>query len=374
MSIYIISNRAVESPRGQRKRFKEDGREHARPTFRIARAWVEKGAEKADYELLRDGFDQDFEKLSKALGQKKASDTAPNNMKGSEALFYELYQTMLKSREIPADVLFFIHGFANAFSDNLAHIARLKELFLDPDSSPTQHLVYVSWPTRSSKLLTYENDQRDARVTGMVLARLYDKLQAFFRAAFLQQHLPYCGHRIHLACHSMGNQVLMHMLENLRSEDLEPFFSEVLLLHSDVPNTVFDPGEPFTRLEMLAERTHVYMHRSDDALWISRFTKNGNKRLGRKGPRDRSVLSQETFLIDVSHLRKDEALRERIADHWGYLESPQEIEDIRALLRGEEAPSIDNRHLRRGESQYYYLVEDGTSPDKIRKITGHVNA
>ncbi len=370
MSIFIISNRAVEKPRGQKERFKEDGREHARPTFRIARAWVPEGDEAADYELISDGFDQDFDRLSKELSKPETAGKSSSQRKGSEALFYELYQAMRQSREKPADVLFFIHGFANAFSDNLAHIAKLKKLFIDPEESPAQHLVYVSWPTRSSKVFTYRDDQRDARATGMVLARLYDKLQDFFRAAFLKQQQPYCGHRIHLACHSMGNQVLMHMLEHLRLPDLEPFFGEVLLLHSDVPNTVFEPGEPFARLEKIAERTHVYMHRSDDALWISRFTKNGNKRLGRKGPRDRSVLPQETFLVDVSNLRQEEALKERVVDHWGYLESPQEIADIQAVLRGEEAQAIELRHLRQGEAQYYYLVDPGTSPQVIQRITG----
>ena len=113
-----------------------------------------------------------------------------------------------------------------------------------------------------------------------------------------------------------GNQVLKHMLMNLHGK-LYPFFGEVLLLHSDVEDDVFEPGQPFCKLEALAERTHMYIHKSDDALWISRMTKNFNKRLGKRGPKNLTNLNDETFVIDTTQVPSGDNFKEQKIDHWG---------------------------------------------------------
>lgn len=308
------------------------------------------------YEILPDSFEQHYDRLAQDLRKtSQGSSSGSRKRKGTAQMFGQLYQEMRDHQGPQGDVLFFIHGFANSFDDNLQHIRKLHRLYVEPSDSPVAHLVYLSWPTRSSKAFTYSDDQRDAQITGQVLSRIYSKMMEFFQQLFRREEQPHCGHRVHLAAHSMGNQVLMHLLESLPGRQIRPVIGEVLLLHSDVPDTVYEPGEPFQKLQRLASRSHLYTHKSDDALALSHFTKNGNKRLGKRGPSRMEDLPEDTFRVEVSRLRAEESLRERIIDHWGYLESPGQIQDIKAVLRGEDENSIDARQREGDEKQLFRL-------------------
>jgi len=367
MSVYIISNREVSG-----KKFKNSGKEKASnsalPMFRIAKCIVEEGAEKATYEILPDSFNIDYGEIVKRIENRNNYDGVPPDLPGTGYMFYDLYTQMLEKKDDDGDILFFIHGYANSFNDNLEHIAKLKELFIDDPNSPIDHLVYLSWPTRNHKFFTYKSDQDDAFVTGQVLARLFDKLRFFFLELFEIHKAERCRNKIHLAVHSMGNQVLENMLQNLPNEKLFPLIKEVFLFHSDVEDDVFEPGKAFTKLQTFAGRTHMYIHKSDDALFISRITKNGNKRLGKRGPRDRSVLNDETFIVDVSYVKDPKSCRERLWDHWGYIELESEIQDIISVMREEDEMAIKNRELRDGEVNYFYLLDDKTDKKVIERI------
>ena len=353
MSIFIISNRRVRRAHTNdgKKHFNEDGKEKALPMFRVAECEINDN--KVEYSILDDTFQTNYNDVVKCIKERKKKE----KLSGSARMFYELYTQMLDEKESRSDVLFFIHGFSNSFQDNLDHIAQLHKLYIEPEHSPLRHLVYVSWPTRDHKVLTYWDDQQDAIETGFVLGRLYLKLLAFFRELFEIHSQEQCQNKIHLAAHSMGNQVLKQMLTSIPDHKLTPLFGEVLLLHSDVEDDVFNPAQPFTKLEKLASRTHMYIHNSDDALRISRFTKNGNKRLGHRGPVDRSVLNNETFVVDVTKIRGAESLRERCVDHWGYLDRKEQIEDIISVLIGKDEALFENRDLRPRETNYFYLKD-----------------
>jgi len=343
MSIYLISNREVVD-----NKFRNDGKDTAAgSSFRIASCKLDNTNESMKYELLPDVFPAGYERVVKAL----KDEVSAKELKGTEYMFYDLYSQMLKSKS-KSDVLFFIHGFANSFEDNLKHMYLLHKHFVGKNS-PIKHLVYLSWPTRNHKVFTYWNDQEDARETGLMLNRLYMKLHGFFKDLFELHKQERCKNRIHLAAHSMGNQVLKAMLESLPKEKLFPLFGEVLLLHSDVENTVFEPVEPFTNLEYLSERTHMYIHHSDDALRISRGTKNFNKRLGHRGPKDRTNLNNETFIVDTSKIRDTEKIKDIIVDHWRYLYSPLTREDILSVLDGKNENDFDRRE--KTESNYFIL-------------------
>ncbi len=353
MSIYIISNRKVLRTRSEdgKKKFSDDGKEKALPMFRVAECEIKRN--KIDYTILDDTLQTNYNDVVKSIQERKNND----KLAGSARMFYDLYTQMLDEKKSRSDVLFFIHGFSNSFQDNLEHIVKLHKLYIEPEQSPLKHLVYVSWPTRDHKVLTYWDDQQDAIETGFVLGRLYLKLLTFFRELFEIHRQEQCQNKIHLAAHSMGNQVLKQMLNCIPDLRLFPLFGEVLLLHSDVEDDVYNPGQPFTKLEKLASRTHMYVHNSDDALRISRFTKNGNKRLGHRGPVDRSFLNNKTFIVDVTQIRGGESLRERCIDHWGYLDRKEQVEDIITVLIGQDEALFKNRELRPRETNYFYLKD-----------------
>ncbi|PKP17591.1 MAG: hypothetical protein CVU05_15265 [Bacteroidetes bacterium HGW-Bacteroidetes-21] len=353
MSIYIVSNRDVIN--GE---FRNDGKDHAaKSSFRIAvcegvttdRKSKEK---KMTYTMLDDAHPAGYENVIKAL----KNEVDPKSLMGSEAMFYDLYSQMLNSDDEKSDVLFFIHGFANSFDDELTHIYKLKQLYM-AKGSPVKHMVYLSWPTRGNIALTYWSDQEDARETGLMLNRLYVKLSGFFTDMFEIHKQKRCRNRIHLAAHSMGNQVLKYMLMSIPKEKLFPLFGEVLLLHSDVEDDVFEPGEPFTLLEQLSERTHIYINRSDDALRISHFTKNLNKRLGHKGPKNRDNLNSETFIVDTSELKGSTSLRDRVVDHWLYIDHPSVVKDILEVLKGTDEGTFLWREAWEEERNYFILPD-----------------
>lgn len=343
MSIYIISNREVIG-----NKFRNDGKDKAAgSSFRIANCVINEKLETVDYEIVPDNFPLGYENVVLALKGK----LSPDKLKGTEVMFYDLYRQMLYSDKEKSDVLFFIHGFSNSLEDNLSHIYKLNKLYVG-EESPIKHLVYLSWPTRDHKVLTYWNDQEDARETGLMLNRLYMKMYGFFKDIFELHRQQRCRNRIHLAAHSMGNQVLKSMLESLPKDKLFPLFGEVLLLHSDVENSVFEPSQPFTLLEHLSERTHLYIHHSDDALRISRGTKNFNKRLGHKGPKNRDNLNKETFIVDTSKVTDSTVIRDIIVDHWRYLYSPITVKDILSVLDGTD----ENRIRRREKTETNYFI------------------
>ena len=361
MSIYLITNRSTSGAS-----INDTGKERGLSTFRIAEAQIdeskEKLADKVTFNLIDDLDDSALYRHQK--GRPAAARDLLTNMQeltGSERLFAELYSQMLASSG-RADVLFFIHGFANDVESSRKNIYQLYKRYVESQDSPIEHLVYFSWPTVGHMGLTYWNDQEDAENAGLVVSRLFRLLRGFYVDMFELGEEPHCGHRLHLAAHSMGNQVLGHALDAMNKNNLFQMFEEVLLLNADIEHDVFEQGKPFSFLENLTERIHIYIHRSDDALRISRFTKNFNKRLGHRGPKDPSSLPHNAFIVDSTDTAQDidavkffDELREKAVDHWGYLYRSKVIEDIRLVLAGVDENGMTTRSLDERSNNLYRL-------------------
>lgn len=350
MSIFIITNRSTEGARGK-ERIKDIGKEKGLSTFRIAECTLtDHGTE---YKVLSDSNPNKYRKGGARCESSKLS--------GSEKMFCTLYQELMSSCETPSDVLFFIHGYAYSFKDELEHVRQLHELYVEPKDNPIDHIVYLSWPTIGHMVLSYWDDQEDAEQAGTIVARLFNLLRGFYIDMFELGENQRCGHKIHLMAHSMGNQVLEHALNKLDKRKRFKMFEEVLLLNSDVEWTVFEPGGAFRNLEEISERVHMYIHRSDDALRISKYTKNWNKRLGSQGPKSPSELPNNTYIVDTTGtktlFRKDwtAKTKEKSFDHWGYLYRKEVIKDIRHVLNGIDEDDIPERHTWSLEDRYYYL-------------------
>jgi esterase/lipase superfamily enzyme len=249
-----------------------------------------------------------------------------------------------------------------------------------PRTSPIAHVVYFTWPSHG-ELTRYRSDQRVAWPSGLLLGRLMAKTAQFYQEFFTPDRRgdapQLCGHRVHLAAHSMGAQVLEALISavNRYEPSRQSLFGEILLLHADVDWTALEPGEPLHSLPEYGQRVHIYNHRSDEALLLSRWTKTFEKRLGRNGPRSLRTLPPRTIVVDctsrdgafnlqpdlfcrsaarmLDRPEHDPGLLERIVDHWGYLYRQLEIEDILSVLRGESSSAMPTR--RRKESNLYAL-------------------
>ncbi len=370
MKLYMISNRLVIQE-GGKERFQNVGKERAQNSFRVATCELKGNS--VEYEILPDKMEADYDYMVDKIKQELPDARTPeadddrkalgdalgkvdrDNLHGTAKMFYDLYTDMVEDTSNKGDVLFFIHGFANKLEDNLEHINRLHKLYLAPANSPVKHMIYVSWPTFGRLFGKYKDDQKDAVRTGRILGKIYEDLQHFFDHLFEELNLYRCRHKIHLAAHSMGNQVLREMLEFMPVQRLNSMFGEVLLLHADVEDDVFEPSKTFNKLEPLADRVHIYIHKGDDALRISRFTKNFNKRLGQKGPKHLKNLNDETFVVDTTKTKGKSPIKEEIVDHWGYMHKQELIDDIIHVLNGVDAAEIEERTPKGSSGKYFQL-------------------
>lgn len=365
--IYVVTNRRIvkENVDGREvEAIANDGTERALPVFRIATVdFPSADPASAQVELVRDEYVESY--------RDEAEDMPLDRVYGSRRMFLDLYRRMKEAPERKGDTLVFVHGFQYTFEASLEHLKKLEDLYVKPADSPIAHIVYFSWPSRG-KITEYKDDQVDAIESGKLLGRLFRKTRQFFAEYFGTRDDPrreFCGHKIHLAAHSMGNQVLTHMIHEMNHYPQEPFslFGEILLLNADADWNVFEPGQPLARLPEYGERAHIYNHYSDDALWVSQHTKNFKKRLGRHGPSDLDTLPPRTLVVDGSGLKAVSAKagaavekdrfakraaeitgdrvpsRERLMDHWGYLYRPEVIADVKAVLSGTSAAKVAGR-------------------------------
>jgi hypothetical protein len=373
---WIITNRRV------RRRKVDDGfvervdrdDTHAYPVFRVARYHPARPSDSLGEDddvvqrvsFVKDDFITDYSGIRE--------DGDPEQYKGTRQAFLQIYQQMIDSPRGQGDVLFFIHGYQTGWLDAVRHLQKLHNLYVSNDESTIGQIVLFSWPSRDH-LLHYKTDQETARASGQVLGRLFEKVLRFYRDVFEREEHPLerCSQKIHLMAHSMGNQVLEAFVSAIRPYFSYELFGEILLQNADIGWTALERDKPLSDLPTYAERIHVYNNRSDDALRISHHTKNGRKRLGRQGPRDREKIPPRTVIMDISdadfHAEDVEYVpeedpffeaagrvlaqvpdpprgrksRERIVDHWGYLYRQVVIADVIAVLAGTRSTRIGTR-------------------------------
>lgn len=351
MSIYLISNRSVSNDR-----FNDTGKENAKREFRVAECFVPSDSETLEYNLIPDNLSSTYTELVGKL-KNNSSSLNLNKHAGTARMFADIYSQMLEVKDGQSDCLFFIHGFSTSLKDSLEHIKKLHDIYIKPKDSGIDHLIYVSWPSIGSKMGTYWNDQNDAEETGRVLGALFSKLHGFFLELFEIGGAERCTNRIHLAAHSMGNTVLDYMLQNIPDHKLFHLFGEIFLLNSDVKYDIFEQGS-FRKLENLGSRINIYISQSDEVLGVlSRFTKNANRRLGHKGPKNPNSLPDEAIVIDTTNAGRASTLREKSLDHWGYLERTNVIFDIKQVFSGKSNEEISGRLNSKKHNNYYSLLK-----------------
>lgn len=372
---WIITNRPISRRRtgeGKLRDVVDTGEAQALTTFRVGtfdppgRDADDDGLQ-ASVELIPDDFLRD----DTAFGRIDP-DADPLDQVASRAMFLALFQAMKAAGDGPSpkkrDTLFFIHGFNYDWPDALRLLQKLHDAYVVPAESPICQVVLFTWPS-IGRQDRYWSDQRIARPSGQVLGRVFGKAIEFMKQFFEGDGAPgFCGGRIHLGAHSMGNQVLEEFCRSVAgaSDLVRPVFGEALLLNADAAWDTLEPGEPMSLLPELATRIHVYNHKSDDALKVSERTKNiGRKRLGRHGPRDLRLIPPRTIVVDTSDLEGDAnfptddrflraamrvldrdrvSARERLFDHWGYLNRAEVVSDIYHVLSGGSAGSGPLRH------------------------------
>jgi esterase/lipase superfamily enzyme len=275
---------------------------------------------------------------------------------GSEQVFEQLRQDMIAD---PADLLFFIHGFANTFDDALVKGAHLRKFYGGTAKKGKKlHVMVFSWPS-DGKLIApanaYRSDYLDAEISGTAVGRV------FLKAAQFVAELPrdeWCMRRIHVLAHSMGNWALLNALQHVRREAPAVgarMIDQAILAAADAPNDAFESDDKMRALSGLAARVTVYMHPQDLALHISTSLKGNSDRLGKTGPRDPLLLPANVTVVNVWDAAPiDPNVDTEFTTHQYYRHNRLVRNDIIDVLHGLTDDVIANREWK-AEKRWYAL-------------------
>lgn len=212
----------------------------------------------------------------------------------------------------------FIHGYNNDFDTALYRTAQMA-YDMEFDGAP----FLYSWPSAAG-YSTYEYDQQSARQSVEHLSKFIEIVTQKTDAE-----------KIHVIAHSMGNDVLLEALRELRFKfgpDHDYKISQVILAAPDVDRNVFE--RLARQVARISEGVTLYASANDKALQFSRTLAGGVARAG-DVPEGGPVVMDGVDTIDVSATQQD---------FWGinhntYAEVSELLQDIkRVLLTGLRPP------------------------------------
>lgn len=190
---------------------------------------------------------------------------------------------------------------------------------------------------------TYENNDKKQKVIlsiiwdssfdykkGVRIARIKgDYLSSFLKDLLRKNDSKY---KINFLCHSMGNRVFQHMInESDLIDKNEILIDQYVAVGADIESNTFDKGEPLHGLEKIVNDITIYMHNNDRTLGMSKLL-NSSDRLGLSGVPDVSVLPENFRIIDVSVITDHDDLTSKIGNHRYFYTSPSVRKDLQRVL------------------------------------------
>lgn len=245
---------------------------------------------------------------------------------GSTAVFELCRKEMM---ETGSDLLVYIHGFDFTFREAILRAAEIKAFYAEKPL-----LVFVfTWPGDGSKLpfLAYASDRDDARASGAALGRGLQKLAHYLRGTHPED---YCGRKMHILAHSMGNYALRHAVQAIESSSggrIRRLFDQVLLMAADEDHDAFEADHKLKPLPKMCKRVSVYINPDDLALVVSDKTKGNPDRLGASGPLNSWSLPDKVSVVNC------ERAIDRRSDRTGhqyYRNNPTVRRDLIDVLNG----------------------------------------
>jgi len=237
------------------------------------------------------------------------------------------------------NLLVFIHGFDNTFSDAITRAAENREWLAasgNPQADTT--VIAFSWPSKgqivSFPILQsdYLADQNMARQSGPHLMSFLANLEPIIKA------VSQSGHKAILLAHSMGNLALESAVENwfLNGNGNAVMFEQAILAAGDCAYNAFDQPNlsGLNGLPLLVSRIATYYSHVDHVLQLSMAVNLGAQRLGQDGPLHRSDPSRfppNTYPMNDCTADQDYAF-DVLSSHQYYRMSPSVRKVIAASM------------------------------------------
>ena len=265
---------------------------------------------------------------------------------GSQAVFDQIRKDMIKGE---CDLLVYIHGFDFSFKEAITRAAQIKEFYA---GKPMVVFVFT-WPGDGSKFpfLAYASDRDDSKASGAALGRGLQKLAHYLRNTHPEE---YCGQKLHIMAHSMGNYALRNAVQAIRKSagtNIRRLFDQVLLMAADEDSDAFDVDHKLKPLTSMCKRVSVYINPDDLALVISDKTKGNPDRLGAGGPLNSWSLPDKVSVINCERIISSKNDK---TGHQYYRNNGLVMQDVIEVLNGEETSAIPGRNFN-PEKRWYFL-------------------
>jgi esterase/lipase superfamily enzyme len=248
------------------------------------------------------------------------------------------------------NLLVFLHGFCNAYSDTIKRAAFNSVWFADSGlAGADTTIIAFSWPSLGRLVAApphllpadYLHDQGMAQSSGPHIAAFFRTLQPLIAQARSS------GMRVFLLAHSMGNYALQAAVQNWFAQSLGAvaLFDETFLAAADERDDSFGfpPPARLSNLRVLSNRISIYHSVRDVAMYLS-LGVNLVERIGFAGPDDKSdpvpFPPDKYRILDCSHLDDYNLAFPPDASHQYYRRSRKARNDIAAVMNGTNPPGV----------------------------------
>jgi esterase/lipase superfamily enzyme len=256
---------------------------------------------------------------------------------------FQQEQHLARIYSSPNDILVFVHGAANSFTDSITRAA-YNQTWLAASGLPnsTFDVIAFSWPACSYTMANIPGDYFDYKSDRHAAESSAAQFGAFLnQMAALRGAVDQLGtKRINLLCHSMGNYMLADAVRTFLAMSNTPdvVFDEVILAAADETATTFSAanGDRLSQLYKVGREVTVYYSREDVAMELSHIV-NKDYRLGYDGPPNEA--DTQFFPPSIYEFVDCSAIRDFISTdidrtHQYYRQSPTVRSDIVQSLAG----------------------------------------
>jgi esterase/lipase superfamily enzyme len=270
----------------------------------------------------------------------------------------------IHSSEDQRHVTFFIHGYNNKWSDEVARYQGICDALYTGQDSLGECVMY-DWPSLGN-VLGYLPDREHARDCANDLADILSSLYEYMRAqqmAAADEPANGCKAKVSIIAHSMGNYLFEKAMAVVWTRKNQPLLmslvNQLLMVAADVDNDLFKSGEAIQQsdgdaIANLTYRVTALYSGKDPVLGLSAGLKHfGKRRLGRSGIDHDFPVPDNVWDVDCSRFFTGQTVNNFPQGvHSAYFEVQDTIKLIRQLLRG-----VDRT----------VLVDEGFAPAPLAK-------